>query len=114
MSEIQIGTSGIQSFQVTDEMSPGHLPIKVLSTPDMIRLTEGTCHLALVPHLDEGQSSVGTHVCVSHQASVDSGETVDVHAVVSEVDRRRVTFDIRVTHGDTLVSEGTHQRFVIG
>ena len=29
-------------------------------------------------------------------------------------DRKRLVFDIKVLLGDTVVSEGTHQRFVVG
>ena len=47
-------------------------------------------------------------------AAVASGEEVLVHAELAEIDRKRLVFNVRVTHGDVLVSEGTHQRFVVG
>ena len=43
MTELQTGDEFSDVVQVTDEMSPPHLPNKVLSTPDMVRLIEGTC-----------------------------------------------------------------------
>jgi predicted thioesterase len=95
-------------------MSPPHLPNKVLSTPDMVQLIEATCLTGVQEHLDEGQTTVGIHVCVSHQAAAASGDDVDIHATLSEIDRKRLVFDTRVTCGDTVVSEGTHQRFVVG
>lgn len=115
MSEqIQPGLTNTETYEVTDEMSPPHLPMKVLSTPDMVRLIEGTCLFGVQPHLPEGKTTVGVHVCVSHQASVASGESVEITATVAEVDRKRLTFDVKVTNGDTVVSEGTHQRFIVG
>lgn len=108
------GLSGSATYTVTDDMSPPHLAAKVLSTPDMIRLIEVTCLEAAQAHLDDGETTVGIHVCVSHSASVDSGQTVDVGFELTEKDRKRLVFTTRVTSGDTVVSEGTHQRFVVG
>ena len=114
MSEaLDVGFTTSETHRVTDEMSPPHLPNKVLSTPDMVRLIEGTCLFGVQPLLEENQTTVGIHVCVSHQAAVPSGEDVVVEGTISEVDRRRLVFDIKVTHGDTVVSEGTHQRFIV-
>ena len=98
---------------VTDDMSPAHLPTKVLSTPSMIQLIEATCLAAAQDHLDDGETTVGIHVCVSHSASVSSGETIDIACELIELDRRRLVFQTRVTSGDKVVSEGTHQRFVV-
>jgi fluoroacetyl-CoA thioesterase len=108
------GLSGSTRFTVTDEMSPPHLAAKVLSTPDMVRLIEVTCLEAAQAHLDDGETTVGIHVCVSHAASVDSGQEVEVAYQLTERDRKRLVFTTRVTSGDKLVSEGTHQRFVVG
>jgi predicted thioesterase len=109
-------TTGIRghSHHIVDEsMSPPHLPTKVLSTPAMIDLIEQTCLSAAQEHLDDGETTVGIHVCVSHSASVSAGEAVDVVCELTEIDRRRLVFQTTVTSGDTAVSEGTHQRFVV-
>ncbi|MGF1596863.1 MAG: thioesterase family protein [Acidimicrobiales bacterium] len=111
---VAVGLTHTDSYTVTDDMSPAHLPTKVLSTPDMIQLIEKTCLEAVQPHLDEGRTTVGIHVCVSHAASVDSGQRVDVRCELTEIDRKRLVFTTTVTSGDTTVSEGTHQRFVVG
>lgn len=108
------GLAGSVTYTVTEDMSPPHLAAKVLSTPDMIRLIEVTCLEAAQAHLDSDETTVGVHVCVSHSASVDAGQTVEVAYELSERDRKRLVFTTRVTSGDKLVSEGTHQRFVVG
>ena len=107
------GLRGAARHVVTEDMSPAHLPVKVLSTPDMIRLIEMTCLTTAQEHLDEGETTVGVHVCVSHAASVDAGEEVEVACELTEIDRRRLVFETTVTAGDKVVSEGTHQRFVV-
>ena len=114
MSELHTGQLFSDSVEVTDEMSPPHLPNKVLSTPDMVRLIEGTCLFGVQDHLDSDQTRVGIHICVSHSAAVASGEEVLVAAELAEIDRKRLVFNVKVTHGETVVSEGTHQRFIVG
>ena len=110
---LALGLSGSARHLVTPEMSPAHLPNKVLSTPSMIQLIEMTCLTTAQEHLDEHETTVGVHVCVSHSASVAAGEEVEVRCELTERDRRRLVFATTVTAGDRIVSEGTHQRFVV-
>ncbi|MEM9565788.1 MAG: thioesterase [Actinomycetota bacterium] len=111
---LQIGLAGSASYAVTDDMSPPHLPNKVLSTPDMVRLIEMTCLTGVQEHLDDGETTVGIHVCVSHAAPAASGEEVEVSYEMADRDRKKLVFTTRVACGDTVVSEGTHERFVVG
>ncbi|MBI4940364.1 thioesterase family protein [Kineosporia sp. A_224] len=113
LESLQAGITGDATITVTPEMSPPHLPEKVLSTPTMVRLIEETCLESVQPHLDANETSVGTHVNFSHSAKVVAGEAVRIVTEVTEVDRRRIEFVTRVTCGDRVVSEGTHQRFVV-
>jgi fluoroacetyl-CoA thioesterase len=110
---LQSGVAGTATYTVTADMSPPHLPMKVLSTPSMVQLIEATCLQTAQLHLDDGETTVGTHVCVSHAASAAAGDDVVVTCELTEVDRRRLEFATRVTSGDKLLSEGTHQRFVV-
>ena len=110
---MHVGLAGSATYAVTEDMSPPHLPTKVLSTPSMIQLIEVTCLRAAQEHLDEGETTVGTHVCVSHSAAVGAGDSVEVTFELTEIDRRRLVFSTKVTAGDKLVSAGTHERFVV-
>ena len=67
----------------TDRMAP------VLSTPRLIGFMEQTCHYAILPLLQEGQSSVGTLVNVRHLAATPVGMQVRFRAELLEVDGRR-------------------------
>jgi fluoroacetyl-CoA thioesterase len=98
---------------VTPDMAPPHLPVKVLSTPSMVSLMEQACLRAVAPHLDEGETTVGTHICVSHLAAANAGEVVTVTARLSEVRKRRLTFEVRAAAGERVLGEGTHERAVI-
>lgn len=79
----------------------------------MILLMEMASLYAAVPHLDENETTVGTHVNVSHRAAAHEGETVTVESELISIDRRRLNFAVRVAVGDRIIGEGTHQRAVI-
>ena len=110
---LAVGLRGSSRHVVTPDMSPPHLAREVLSTPSMIQLIEVTCLVTAQEHLDDDETTVGIHVCVSHSASVAAGEEIEVSCELTEIDRRRLVFTTTVTAGERTVSEGTHQRFVV-
>jgi fluoroacetyl-CoA thioesterase len=88
-----------QSVLVTDDLTPAHLrqdPVRVLSTPDMIRLVEQTAIEAVAPHLAPSQTTVGTRVDIAHLAATPVGMTVTITVELTEVDRRRLAFRVEV------------------
>jgi len=107
------GITAEQTYTVTEDMAPPHLPVAVLSTPSMVQLIEGTCLGAAQAHLDDGEVTVGTHVCVSHSGAAMAGEEVTVACELQTIDKRRLTFAVRVHAPSGVISEGTHQRAVI-
>jgi fluoroacetyl-CoA thioesterase len=110
-----VGITHEASYEVTADMSPPHLPAAVLSTPSMIGMIEGTCFAAMVSHLDAGETSVGAHVCVSHEAAVPAGQSITIAVRLAEITKRRLTFETTVTAtaDGRVVSRGTHQRAVV-
>jgi fluoroacetyl-CoA thioesterase len=85
----------------------------VLSTPSMLGLMEVTCLEASQPHLDANESTVGTMVHIWHRAAVPIGEDVKIACKLLERDRRKLLFEVKVTHGDDVIGDGTHERFVV-
>lgn len=110
---LQVGIENVTEHVVTDDMAPAHLPVKVLSTPSMIQLIEMTCLMCAQPHLDNTETTVGTHVNVSHQGKAMSGETISIAVSLKEINKRRLTFEIEVTAPSGVISVGTHERAVI-
>jgi fluoroacetyl-CoA thioesterase len=107
------GIEDRRDYEVGPDMAPPHLPVAVLSTPSMVGLIEGACLGLTQRHLDEGETSVGTHVCVSHEAAVNVGEQVTVWCQLKTIEKRRLEFEVRVDGPRGPVSRGTHQRAVI-
>ena len=114
--QLAVGLKYSRSVQVTDDMTPAHLrgePIRVLSTPDMIRLIEQTAIEAVQPCLAPGQATVGTRVDVTHLAATPVGMTVTITVEVTEIDRRRLGFKVDVRDDLDEAGRGTHERFIV-
>jgi fluoroacetyl-CoA thioesterase len=114
--KLAAGLTYSRRVTVTDEMTPGHLrqdPIRVLSTPDMIRLIEQTAIEATQPYLAAGQATVGTRVDVAHLAATPVGMTLTITVELTEVDRRRLAFKVEARDELDECGKGTHERFII-
>ena len=102
---ISVGAVGTASTVVTPEntaaaVGSGSLP--VFATPYMIALMENAACNAIADALEDGQSSVGTKLDVSHDA-----------ATPVEVDRRRLVFRVTASDDAGPIGQGTHERFLI-
>ena len=67
----------------------------------------------LQKHLDDGSTSVGIQMNVSHLAATAVGATVTATAKVSAVDRRKVDFTVTAFDNAGLIGKGEHARFVV-
>ena len=113
---LAVGLTYSRSVPVTDDMTPAHLrqdPIRVLSTPDMIRLIEQTAIEAVAGALAPGQATVGTRVDIAHLAATPVGMTVTITVELTEIDRRRLAFRVAVRDELDEAGRGTHERFII-
>jgi len=113
---LAVGLKFSRSVKVVDDMTPAHLrsePIRVLSTPDMIRLIEQTAIEAVQPHLAPGQATVGTRVDVAHLAATPVGMTVTITVELTALDRRRLGFSVDVRDELDEVGKGAHERFIV-
>jgi predicted thioesterase len=116
MPDIRIGTVLEQSIEVGDEHAItflGSAGPRVLSTPRMIGHMERACRDLVLPMLDPGYDTVGTHVNVYHRAAAPMGAQVVFRAEITGVEKRRVHFRVEALRGDTIVGEGTHERAMI-
>ena len=113
---LDTGIRGEKTVEVTPEntaeaLGSGTLP--VFATPAMIALIEATASESVAPHLDEGSSTVGTHLDVAHSAATPVGMSVTCVTELVEIDRRRLVFRVTVTDGKGEIGSGTHERFVV-
>ena len=93
------------------EIGSGELP--VLATPYLIALAEETAWRSVAEYLEEGQGTVGTRVEFSHVSATPVSMKIWCESTLTEVDRRRLVFSIKVFDECGLIGEGTHERFII-
>ncbi len=101
---------------VTDQMTANRVGsglTQVFATPMMIALMEKTCAESVAPLLPEGQSTVGTHINVSHCSATPIGMEVWCDSKLIEVDRRRLLFEVKAYDSCGLIGEGQHERFIV-
>lgn len=113
---VETGIRGIRTVKVDDgntaeALGSGTLP--VFATPAMIALIEATASQSVAPYLDEGSSTVGTHLDIAHSAASPVGIEVTCETELVEVDRRRLVFSVIVRDTVGEVGSGTHERFIV-
>lgn len=87
---------------------------EVFATGFLVGLLEWACIRAINPHLDWPQEqTVGTHINVSHEAATPPGLRVSVEVELIAIEGKRLTFKVKAHDGVDLISQGTHERFVI-
>ena len=110
---LAVGLEKKLNYTVTIDMKPGHISAPVLSTPSMVGLIEGTCLRSVIDHLEEGETTVGTHICVSHAGAAYVDEEVTITTRLKKITKRRLLFDVTVASPRGSISEGTHERAVV-
>ena len=87
--------------------------MRVYATPWVVSDAEYTCRDMILPHLDKGEDSVGSHVEIDHLAPTPLGMWAEVSVTVARVEGRRVSFDFTVRDAVEEVAKGRHVRFVV-
>lgn len=116
MDELRIGLIGESITTVTQEMTAravGSGSLDVYATPSMVALMEAAAVAALDSWLSAGKASVGISITVQHLSATPIGESVTAMAEITEIEGRRVTFEVRAWDEHDLIGEGTHVRYVI-
>lgn len=116
MPTYEIGAKREDILQVSSDNAISFLGLdgpRVLSTPQMILHMERACRNLILPMLDPGYDTLGTHVNVSHLSGAPMGSAVVFAAELLEVNGRRAEFRVEARLGETMVGEGTHQRTIV-
>jgi fluoroacetyl-CoA thioesterase len=79
----------------------------VYSTPNMIRLMETACFLALQSFAEGDEITVGTKIDVEHRAATPLGAKVSADAVMESFDGRFYTMRVRAWDERQEIGRGT-------
>lgn len=113
---LETGIRGTQTVTVNESntaMTMGSGTLDVFATPAMIALMEETCWRSVADRLDAGCGTVGTRLEIRHTAPTPVGMEVTCESTLSEVDGRRLVFEVTARDAKGVVGEGKHERFVI-
>ncbi|MGQ0524848.1 MAG: thioesterase family protein [Betaproteobacteria bacterium] len=113
MDTLEIGMKHTAEWEVTENRCTTRGEYKVFSTPSMTQFVEMTAQALAAPHLKPGQGQVGMSVYIRHLAATPMGKKVRAEAELVAIDRRRLTFKVKVFDDVEQVGEAEHDRFVI-
>ncbi len=85
--------------------------LDVLATPALIAWMEEAACACL--SLDEGQTSVGIAMNMTHDAASPLDADIQIHAEVKNVDGRKIDFYIEAFQGQTRIGKADHVRFIV-
>lgn len=87
--------------------------VDVLGTPRILALMEEATVKAVEGHLEDGETTVGTRVEISHVAPVAIGSTVKAEVTLDKIEGRRLIFTASVSDDAGLVAAGKVHRAVV-
>lgn len=113
---VTVGLKGRAETVVTDANTAqaacsGALP--VFGTPFMCALMEEAAWKSIAPHLEKGQSTVGTRLEVSHDSATPVGMKVWAESEITEVDGKRLVLTVAAFDERGPIGRGTHERFIV-
>lgn len=113
MDGLKVGMKHSLEWEVTENRCTTRGDYKVFSTPSMTQFVEMTAQALAAPYLKPGQGQVGVSVNIRHLAPTPIGKKVRADAELVGIDRRRLTFRVKVFDDVEQVGEAEHDRFVI-
>ena len=114
--KIEIGDKITLSEEVTDELTAarwgsGSLP--VYAPPAMTLLVERAAVKLLEGKLDEGMTTVGTNLNISHVSATPVGCKVTCQCHLTEINRRKLEFQVEIMDNKGRIGIGTHERYIV-
>ena len=114
--ELKEGIRNTKEAVVTEDITAaaagsGGLP--VYATPAMVVLMEMCAWESVEPCMESGYSTVGTRIDVKHLAASPVGAHIVCESALTEVDGRRLVFEISARDETGLIGTARHERFII-
>ena len=109
------GTASVQGDETNLAVAVGSGSLPVFATPMMIAAIENTAAASVAGELEEGKTTVGTLVNVSHVAATPEGMEVRIETELTEIapNGKILTFKVAAYDEAGLIGEGTHQRAIV-
>ena len=99
----------VEQQNLASVMKSGSLD--VLATPQMIAWMEEAACLCL--DLDQGKTSVGISMNVSHDMASPLGATITIEAKMVHVEGRKIDYEVQAFQDGKSIGKGVHSRFLV-
>ena len=113
MDTLKVGMKHTETWEVTTDRTTTRGPYQVFATWAMTRFVETTASGLVAPHLKPGQGQVGVAITVRHMGPTPIGKTVRGEAELIAIDRRKLSFKVKVFDDTEQVGESDHDRFIV-
>ncbi|MCH5329385.1 MAG: thioesterase family protein [Alistipes sp.] len=87
--------------------------LAVFATPAMLAAMENAAMLAVADRLPQGSTTVGSEISASHIKPSPVGAAITATAVLTQVEERKLTFNVGASDNEGIIGEGTHVRFIV-
>lgn len=116
MREAVIGKNYLLTSEVTRDklavtVESGEL--EVFATPMMIAAMEKASSLCIKEFLEDGETTVGTYIEVSHTSATPLGMKIFVKSVITSVNGREIEFEVEASDEKGIIGKAKHKRFVV-
>ena len=115
-TKITVGKTASASCTVSGRNTArgaGSGSLDVFATPMMVALIEKAACEVLSDALEPGQTSVGTHISISHTAASPLGSKIAASAAITSVSGRKVEFNVTAKDESGEIGKGVHTRFIV-
>ena len=113
---LEVMLSGCSSVIVSNENSAatmGSGDLEVFATPSMVALMENAAMKCVIAELPEGSTTVGAEMNVTHIKPSGMGAEIVATAVLTEIDGRKLTFNVGARDAEGMIGEGVHIRYFV-
>lgn len=104
-------TTKVTMDNIASKMGSGDL--KVFATPAMVALMENASMRAVAEHLPQGATTVGSQMNVDHIKPSALGSEIFATAILTEVEGRKLTFNVGARDAEGMIGEGVHIRYIV-
>jgi fluoroacetyl-CoA thioesterase len=116
MHALEVGMSSSSTHIATPDTLAdrfGNPGMPVLATPYLVSLAESECVRCVAGKLEPGTSTVGARLDVLHMAATPAGMQFTIRAVLKEIDKRRLVFEVQATDEVEMCFMGVHERAIV-
>lgn len=87
--------------------------LDVFATPTMVAAMEAAAVDAVKNDLEDGYTTVGCGITITHSAPTVKGVKVVATATVKEISERRIIFEVSARDENGIIGEGEHTRAIV-